>query len=140
MTVAPDILVAEDDHAMRRWLVKVLSPLARHVYQAADGGELWSMLDSHHIDLVVSDVRMPVQSGVEAMLAARLAGVQTPFVLITGFGGDETVRAAAAQYGAEILDKPFDAEELRQLVRRICGISSQPPAEPSTPFDPLDAT
>lgn len=141
MTPEADILVAEDDSAMRRWLVRVLSPIARRIHEAADGGELWSILSVHHIDLVISDVRMPIQSGVEALMAARIAGLQVPFVLITGFGGDDALRATAARYGGvEVLDKPFGAEELRAHVRRFCGISSHATGESSAPFGPLRAT
>lgn len=116
----PVILIAEDDSAMRRWLLQVLSPLARHIYQAAHGGELSTILGALQVDLVVADVRMPIRSGIEALMDARAAGLQTPFVLITGFGGDAGVQVAAARYGAEILDKPFEAEALRARVQQVC--------------------
>jgi DNA-binding response OmpR family regulator len=140
MTIEPDILLAEDDSAMRQWLVKVLSPVARHIHQAADGGELSSILSTHQVDLVITDVRMPVRSGIEALKAARLAGLQVPFLLITGFGGDEDVRVTAERYGADILDKPFEAEELRRRVRRVCELSSYASDKSSAPCGPLGAT
>src|SRR5688572_25463303 len=113
------ILVAEDDPAMRRWLVTVLAPLGCRIYEVSDGWEVWSMLEENEIDLVISDVRMPVQSGLEALTVARVAGVQVPFLLITGFGGED-VRASAAGLGAEVLDKPFSAADLLARIRRIC--------------------
>jgi DNA-binding response OmpR family regulator len=73
------------------------------------------------IDVVVSDDRMPMQSGLEALRHIRVAGSGVPFLRITAFGGDD-VRAAAAKLGAEVLDRPFSATELLHRVRRMCGL------------------
>jgi DNA-binding response OmpR family regulator len=115
------ILVAEDDPAMRRWLVAVLAPLGCSIYEVSDGRGVRSMLVQKEIDLVISDVRMPRQDGLEALTEVRGAGVRTPFLLITGFGDDE-VRSSAAALGADVLDKPFGAAELLAHVRRLCGV------------------
>jgi DNA-binding response OmpR family regulator len=117
----PTILVAEDDPAMRRWLVMVLTPLAGRIHAVSDGWQVWSVVMEEDIDLVISDVRMPMQGGLGALTVVRLAGIKVPFLLITGFGGDD-VRASAAQFGAEVLDKPFAAADLLARVRRLCGL------------------
>jgi CheY-like chemotaxis protein len=114
------ILVAEDDAAMRRWLVTVLAPLGCRIFEVSDGWEVWSMLEENDIDLVISDIRMPVQNGLEALTVARIAGIQVPFLLITGFGGDD-VRDSAGELGAEVLSKPFSAADLLAHVRRLCA-------------------
>jgi len=119
--MAPTILVAEDDPAMRRWLVMVLAPLAGRIHSVSDGWQVWSVLMEEDIDLVISDVRMPMQSGLEALTVVRVAGIKVPFLLITAFGGDD-VRASAAELGAEVLDKPFAAADLLAHVRRICRL------------------
>jgi DNA-binding response OmpR family regulator len=138
MTVKPAILVAEDDSTMRQWLVKVLSPIARRIHPVANGAEIWAVLSAHEIDVVVSDVRMPVQSGVDALLCARGAGIQVPFILITGFGGDDDLRVVAARYGADVLEKPFGAEELRAHVTRLHGTSNHAAGERAGPFGPAE--
>lgn len=110
------IIVAEDDPDMREWLVTILAPLPTHIRQAANGNEVWAALDVGHTDLVICDVRMPRQSGLAVLTGVRLAGNRVPFLLITGFGGEE-VRASALALGAEVLDKPFTAEELLARVK-----------------------
>ena len=113
------IIVAEDDPDMRQWLVMVLAPLAATIREAANGNELWAALDDvERADLVVCDVRMPRQSGIAVLTGVRLAGDRVPFLLITGFGGEE-IRALAAALGAEVLDKPFSASELVTRVEKM---------------------
>lgn len=112
------IIVAEDDRDMREWLVQILAPLAARVRQACNGREVWAALDQERADIVICDVRMPVQSGLALLTGVRLAGNQVPFLLITGFGGDD-VRNSATMLGAEVLDKPFTAIELIDRVRTM---------------------
>lgn len=118
----PTILVAEDDPAMRRWLVLILTRIGARVHAVSDGFLVWPTLIEEDIDLVVSDVRMPVQSGLEALTVLRISGLMVPFLLVTAFGGDD-VRASAAELGAEVLEKPFDAADLQTRVRAMCGMA-----------------
>jgi len=117
----PSILVAEDDPAMRRWLVTVLTPVAGRIHAVTDGWQVWNALIEEDIDLVISDIQMPIKNGLDMLNVVRVTGIRVPFLLITGFGSDE-VRVSAAALGAEVLDKPFAAAELLGHVRRICGL------------------
>ncbi len=69
----------------------------------------------HTIDLIVSDVRMPICSGLEIVRAIRDSGWTVPVILMTAFGDDET-RDRAAQLNAVLFDKPFDLDDLRTAV------------------------
>jgi DNA-binding response OmpR family regulator len=110
------VIVADDDPAMRGWLVAVLRRKGATIISAASGWELLSLLaDEHACDLVISDVRMPLPGGLHALAMARAAGVSTPFLLITAFADDQ-IRGAAKSLHADLLDKPF---HLRQLEARI---------------------
>ena len=104
---------------MRSWLVTVLKPLGGQIRAVADGTQVQEVLMEGAFDLVISDVRMPARNGLESLTIARVAGLEVPFLLITGFGGDD-VRASAERLGAEVLDKPFAATELLAHVRRMC--------------------
>lgn len=119
-TGLPTILVAEDDPAMRQWLVRILTRVGSRIHAVADGYLVWPTLIEEDIDLVVSDIRMPIQSGLEALTVVRISGLKVPFLLLTAFGGED-IRASAAELGADVLDKPFDAVDLLAHVRRICG-------------------
>lgn len=93
-----------------------MSPLRLIV--AEDDPDLQSLLaDTHEaVDLVISDVRMPMPNGVDALAKARAAGVEVPWVLISAFATDD-VRKAARILSASVLDKPFLHRELEARVR-----------------------
>jgi DNA-binding response OmpR family regulator len=113
------LIVADDDPAMRRWLVMVLRRRAASIASVASGWELLSLLgDEPDCDLVISDVRMPLPGGLHTLAMVRTAGVAIPFLLITAFADDQ-LREAARGLCADVLDKPF---QLRELEARIDAI------------------
>ncbi len=114
------LIVAEDDHFMREWLSLALRGLEARVAQAANGHELVALLARRpDVDLVISDIRMPGPSGLEALALARADGNAVPFLLITGYGSSD-VLAAAAELGAVVLQKPFSRRDLLSRVNALC--------------------
>ena len=121
------IVVAEDDPEMRALLAAALRRDGYEVIEVSDGAQLWEYLhavmhraDVAAPDLLVSDVRMPGQSGLEVLAALRRAEVGLPVVLITAFG-DAEAHDAAFELGAAMLDKPFDLDTLRRTVHCLVG-------------------
>lgn len=120
------IVVAEDDFEMRRLVADCLRKEGYEVHKAADGAQLLLRIESslvlgtvaEPVDLIVTDIRMPVYTGLELVLGLREAGLDVPVVIMTAFGNADT-RARASELGAALLDKPFKMEELRALVRRL---------------------
>ena len=117
------ILLAEDDASMRRWLVDVLRRDGHEVLEARNGAELLvRMRDSGRVDVVVTDVRMPGMSGLDAIACLHDAAVGVPVVVVTAFGDDETHRAAERFGAVAVLDKPFGVTALREALARAAGI------------------
>lgn len=105
---------------MREWLAISLQGLAARVVEAANGHELVALLaGTSDLDLVISDIRMPGPSGLEALALARAAGNLVPFLLITGYGSSD-VLAAASELGAVVLQKPFSRRDLLARVNALC--------------------
>ena len=112
------VVVAEDDPVIRELLAEVLgTELGVYVVTAADGGEALRVLERVRPALVVTDVMMPGISGLELARRIcddpRLAGV--PVVAISAAVDAEAARAAGC---AELLAKPFEIEDVLDLVRR----------------------
>src|SRR5262249_12259543 len=88
------VLVADDDSDSRDLLAFSLVHSGYRVKEARDGLELLGLLTSvsaHELEppvAIVSDVRMPGFSGIEALRHARHAGLEVPFVLITAYRND----------------------------------------------------
>jgi DNA-binding response OmpR family regulator len=127
---ALSMIIAEDDPAMQNWLHTVLARMGASVRLASSGWELLSLLsdDAFAVDLVISDVRMPLPGGFDALAMARTAGVTVPFVLITAFA-DDRLRDAARGLDASVLDKPFLALELETRIREL--LEPRPVASPA---------
>ena len=116
---------------MRRLVAESLRQDDYDVVEEADGGRLlvriaaiYGLGDARDpIDLIVSDIRMPVCSGLEILKGLRDAHWKTPVILMTAFGDDET-RARAEKLGALLIDKPFYMSALRLVVRGLLGRTS----------------
>ena len=130
---APRVLLAEDDSELRQLVLESLQKDGHEVVEAADGRQLLIRITNHYrlrpdpepIDLIVSDIRMPVISGLEILQGLREAHWTTPIVLITAFAELET-RIRATELGAELLDKPFTMSALRSTVRDLLRASRAP--------------
>jgi DNA-binding NtrC family response regulator len=120
------ILLAEDDLEMRRFIAATLRRAHYAVVEAADGMELLDRIEAAvqrglRYAAVVSDVRMPLLSGMDVLAILRAAATDVPVILITAFG-DAATHAEAHDLGAlGILDKPFDMSALTALVASIVG-------------------
>jgi DNA-binding response OmpR family regulator len=120
------VLVADDDAEMRRLVAETLRRDDYEVVEESDGGRLLVRIAAIYafehtvdpFDLIVSDIRMPVCSGLDILKGLRDAHWTTPVILMTAFGDDET-RRRAESLGALLFDKPFQMNALRLVVRTL---------------------
>ncbi|MET0792568.1 MAG: response regulator [Polyangiaceae bacterium] len=116
--------MAEDDASLRALIAEALGMDGHHVVQVATGSDLINAVrqivvdgaQGGRLDLLISDVRMPHLSGIDALKLLRDAELRVPIILITAFS-DLWTRAEAARYGARLIDKPLELRVLRQAVR-----------------------
>jgi two-component system response regulator PilR (NtrC family) len=107
---------------MRRLVADALRKDGYTVYEAEDGGRLLVRVTAHYahpesdVDLIVSDIRMPICSGLDILQGLRDAHWKLPVILMTAFGDDAT-RARAEGLGAILFDKPFALDDLRTAVK-----------------------
>jgi len=129
------VLIAEDDGDMRALLAHTLRESGYSVIECADGLELMEYLAPplgervcQHVDLIVTDVRMPWVTGLEVLRGTHDYIAYPPFVLITAFPDEET-RVQAARFGAALmLSKPFEMDYFLEVVRTIVSPESRWPA------------
>ncbi len=130
------ILVVEDDARLRERLARYLSGEGFRVTAAADAAEARTQLRAIDPDLIVLDVMMPGESGLDLTQSLRLgAGHDMPILLLTARGAPED-RIAGFEAGADdYLGKPF---EPRELVLRIRSLLRRAPAPvPHAPAGPV---
>ncbi|KKX57678.1 MULTISPECIES: response regulator [Pseudomonas] len=113
---APTILVVEDDAIVRMLIVDVLEELEFKVLEA-DGSEqaLEIIKDSNqHIDLMMTDVGLPVMDGRELAKEARNVRPTLPILFASGYA--ESIEVPE---GMQVIGKPFSIDQLRDKVKDI---------------------
>jgi two-component system phosphate regulon response regulator OmpR len=120
----PHLLVVDDDARLRELLRRYLSDSGFRVTAAADATEARSHLASFAFDLVVLDVMMPGESGLELTRALR-AEERIPVLLLTAMAEPEDRVNGLEQGADDYLSKPF---EPRELVLRIRNLLQRRPA------------
>lgn len=123
------VLVVEDDRELRDLFCTVLEENGYHAIAANDGLQAFDLLESHYIDLIISDVMMPKLNGFEMTQAIRSAGYTMPILIISAKG-----QAADKQKGFQsgiddYMVKPIDVNEMiwrvEALLRRSQIISQR---------------
>src|SRR4029077_13609481 len=114
----PHLLVVDDDARLRELLRRYLSDSGFRVTTAGDTWEARSNLASFAFDLVVLDVMMPGESGLELTRALRGEG-RVPVLLLTAMGEPEDRVNGLEQGADDYLSKPFEPRELVLRIRNI---------------------
>ena len=113
------ILVIEDESAIRRVLVKILSEEndAYQLEEAEDGLKGLEAVKNNDYDLVLCDIKMPKMDGVEVLEAARKIKPEIPFIMISGHGDLDTAVNTMRLGAFDYISKPPDLNRLLTTVR-----------------------
>ncbi len=115
----PKILIIEDEAAIRRVLVKILSE-ENDTYQlkeAEDGLQGIELIKKEDFDLVLCDIKMPKMDGVEVLEAVKKIKPEIPMVMISGHGDLDTAVNTMRLGAFDYISKPPDLNRLLNTVR-----------------------
>ncbi|MBM4374177.1 MAG: sigma-54-dependent Fis family transcriptional regulator [Deltaproteobacteria bacterium] len=116
------ILVVDDEANLRRVLAAQLSRDGYEVHTAEDGEQATSFIRDHHVDLVISDLRMPRMGGLELLRWVQTEEPKLPVMILTAYGTVDTAVEALKMGAVDYLSKPFDQDEVRHLVRKALRV------------------
>jgi DNA-binding NtrC family response regulator len=111
-TMSAHLLIVEDDAEMRDLLRKVLEKEGYRVSVAADGHEALALPLQTAFDLVVTDLLMPDDGGLELLQAIRESHPTLPVIIITAFGDWGSYSRALELGAAAFISKPLKMAEL----------------------------
>ncbi|MEM8928690.1 MAG: sigma-54 dependent transcriptional regulator [Bacteroidota bacterium] len=113
------ILVIEDEAAIRRVLIKILSEENEDylVSEAEDGIKGFEILKKEDFDLVLCDIKMPKMDGVEVLEAVKKEKPEIPFIMISGHGDLDTAVSTMRLGAFDYISKPPDLNRLLTTVR-----------------------
>lgn len=112
------VLVVDDEPGMRNFLLKALEQECALVETADSVEAAEELRQRYHFDLLIVDIRLPGQSGVEWLVALREQEVETDVIVMTAYADLETSIAALRGGASDFLLKPFRVEQMMSAVRR----------------------
>jgi CheY-like chemotaxis protein len=112
------ILVAEDEEALRAFVVRALAQDGHEVLAAADGGEALDVLtrEQGRFDLLLTDIRMPVMDGIALALASARDFPDLTILLMTGYADQRERAHGLDALIHDVIAKPFSLGDIRKAV------------------------
>lgn len=112
------ILVVDDDEHVRVMLARLLKTQGYEVTQAGSATEAHRALDEQRPDVVISDIVMPGESGIELRRTIATRWPDLPVILISGYSAEGPAEFAARTANTIFVQKPFAADQLLNLVEQ----------------------
>lgn len=122
------VLIVDDSSVMRKIVERALRqaglPLSK-VYEASSGVEALDVLKSERVQLILSDINMPMMDGLEFLrqLRSQSLAPEVPVVMITTESSEEHVKDAIAAGARGYIRKPFTAEQVKDRVLPLLDLA-----------------
>lgn len=112
------ILVVDDEEGIRSVLTDFLTGLNFNVIEAVNGKEALDLFKRERVDLVISDIKMPVMSGLDLLKWIKSISPKTPVLIITGYKPTKAQEDAMNTKADGYLIKPFELERLKLTIKQ----------------------
>ena len=113
------VLVVDDEPAIRQVVSAQLRKAGHSVEQAGDGEAAMERLAKGDLDIVLCDIKLPGLSGIEVLRQARATGIDTAFIMMTAFASVDTAIEAIKAGAADYMIKPLNNEELLHRLTKV---------------------
>lgn len=113
------VLLIDDERAIRRALREILEFEGCVVDEAENGAQALEKLKSHTYELIFSDIKMPQMDGLELLDQILALGIETPVIMISGHGTVETAVGAIKKGAFDFIEKPLDLNRILVLLRQV---------------------
>jgi len=116
------ILLVDDSRLARKHIVRTLHSMGlEHIIEAGNGLEAVSLLDETMFDLIITDYNMPEMDGRElsAYIREQSSQKSVPIIMVTSEHDSKRLAAVQQAGVSAICDKPFDPENVRQLIQQL---------------------
>jgi DNA-binding NtrC family response regulator len=135
LTIAPAVLLLEDNEAYRTLIAEVLTLSGFEVCAIPDGRRVAEILRERRIDLVITDLVMPERDGIEIMTDLHYSHPKLPVIAISGdvpLNRDLYLTIAQKLGASRVLAKPFNMDQLVAAAREAVAASKAPAGSHAT--------
>jgi len=112
------ILVADDEHNLRKVLGAILRRQGHRVIAVGDGAEAWKALADNEVHTLITDLRMPKMDGMELLQRAVPTYPDMPVIMLTAHGSVDSAVAAVKLGAFDYLEKPFEQKQIKQIIAK----------------------
>jgi DNA-binding NtrC family response regulator len=112
------IIVAEDDDALRQMVVDYLSEMGHHVRHSPRAEQAWEMMNEEPADVLITDLKLPGKNGQDLLLETRERYADLIVIVMTGFASIHSAVEAMRSGAADYLPKPFAMPQLKLAIDR----------------------
>jgi two-component system chemotaxis response regulator CheY len=119
--MAKTALIVDDSNSIRQMLGFTLREAGFQVIEGVNGGDALAKLEGKRVDLIITDLNMPVMDGLTFIRAARVRAETkfTPILMLTTESHPEKRQAAKAAGATGWIVKPFQPAQLLQVIGRV---------------------
>ena len=122
------ILIVEDEYNIRKLLSKYISNQGYEIIEAEDGQKAIQIFENEHIDLIITDVMMPIMDGLTLVNKVRMTNPELPILMLTALDSFEDKEKGFFSGADDYMVKPIDLNEMllriKALLRRYQIVSS----------------
>src|SRR5688572_19194660 len=129
------ILVVDDNARARQSMADVLKAAGHDVESSASALEALRLLDRQSFDVILTDLQMPGMNGLEFIRALESRGCEAQVAMVTAFASVSSAVEAMRHGAFDYIEKPFDAEQLEQLVARALAQADREGNRSSVPAE-----
>ncbi|WP_404400677.1 nitrogen regulation protein NR(I) [Idiomarina seosinensis] len=138
MTHNPELWILDDDASIRWVLERTFNDTEFELQSFSQATELYAALEHSEPDVLLSDIRMPGDDGLQVLKHLQKERPELPIVIMTAHSDLETAVKVFKGGAFEYLAKPFDLDEVLAMVRKaLQHRRSQPAADSTKTSDPL---
>jgi DNA-binding NtrC family response regulator len=113
------ILIVDDEPLVRRSLSELLTLAGYAVSTASTGKEALGLLKDYSTDIVITDIKMPEMDGLELLRNIKHRQLNTPVILMTGYGSIESAVDAMKEGAYDYITKPIVDSEVKIIIERL---------------------
>jgi DNA-binding NtrC family response regulator len=113
------VLIVEDDTQLQEIYEQSLIPLQVKTFLASDGKEALERCSSQPMDLILTDLSLPLMDGLEFVEQLRHHGQETPVIVLSGYGTEDNLLRALRLGVMDFISKPVSIDLLESTVSRF---------------------
>ena len=112
-----NVLIIDDERAIRRALKEILEFEDCAVQEAEDGKQGLALSQEKEFDLIFCDIKMPAMDGLEFLAKAMKLNIESPIIMISGHGSIDTAVQAIKDGAFDFIEKPLDLNRILVTLR-----------------------